>query len=82
MTGGYLKWLILCIGTIIVSKSIYVNCKLDATYERFVIINGTNIINLSAIRVKKYNRTTVVLNGEADVLVDFDNTYEVKMSLN
>ena len=80
MTGGYLKWLILCIGTIIVSKSIYVNCKLDATYERLVMVNGTDLLNLGSVRVKKFNRTTVVVNGEADLLVDLDNTYEVKIS--
>ena len=80
MIGGRFNWFVLYTITLIVLETIFVNCKLDATYERLVMINGTEVLNLGSVRVKKYNRTTVVLNGEADLLVDLDNTYEVKIN--
>ena len=77
MTGGRFKWFFLCTITLFVPETIFVNCKLDATYERVVMINGTQLVNLGTIRVKKFNRTTVVVSGEFEMLVDLDNTYEV-----
>lgn len=46
-------------------------------FERFEQHNGTNILDFSKIRVRKFNRTVSILDGSLELLSDMDDKFEV-----
>ncbi|XP_035894720.1 uncharacterized protein LOC118504400 [Anopheles stephensi] len=54
--------------------------KVILEFDRWELVNGTNIFSMDSVRVRKYNRTMSVLNGTGTLLVDLDNTYEYGFS--
>uniref|UniRef100_A0A182SKC0 Protein yellow n=1 Tax=Anopheles maculatus TaxID=74869 RepID=A0A182SKC0_9DIPT len=50
--------------------------KVIIDFNHWDLINGTDILSMESVRVRKYNRTMSVLNGTITFLVDLDNTYE------
>ncbi|KAL1384623.1 hypothetical protein pipiens_013004 [Culex pipiens pipiens] len=47
--------------------------------ERFEQIGGEHLLETSAMRVRKYNRTTFTANGTFLLLQDIDETYEATL---
>lgn len=49
----------------------------DVMYEKFEQFNGSEVCSLKSMRVRKFNRTTSVLDGVMDLKQEADNNYEV-----
>ncbi|EAT40519.1 AAEL007754-PA [Aedes aegypti] len=51
----------------------------DVSFQRIEQTTGFDILN-SSLRITKFNRTSAVLNGTIDILVDLDNdfTFQIK----
>lgn len=55
--------------------------EMNLQLERFEQIDGADIIDSSKLRVRKYNRTTFVLDGSIELFTDLDNAYEVTVKV-
>lgn len=52
--------------------------KIDLDLQRFEQTYGMDLIDASNVRVRKYNRTTAVLDGTFTLTRDLDNLYMVR----
>lgn len=52
--------------------------KIELDLQRFEQTNGMDLIDASNVRVRKYNRTTAVLDGNFTVTRDLNNLYMVR----
>lgn len=55
------------------------SAEIAVQLERFEQIGGEHLLETSALRVRKYNRTTFTANGTFLLLQDIDETYEVSI---
>ena len=55
----------------------YVDTKLEIHFDRLEFINGSDVVEQKTMRIKKYNRSTYVMDGSNEVHVDMDNDYSV-----
>ncbi|XP_052863629.1 uncharacterized protein LOC128270267 [Anopheles cruzii] len=53
----------------------------EVMYERIEQINGSDYLTASKIRIRKYNRTMSVLDGELEILRDLNDSYTFTVSL-
>ncbi|XP_001662213.2 uncharacterized protein LOC5575791 [Aedes aegypti] len=51
----------------------------DVMYEKFEQFNGSEVCSLKSMRVRKFNRTTSVLDGVMDLKQEADNNYEISV---
>uniref|UniRef100_A0A182Q8I8 Uncharacterized protein n=1 Tax=Anopheles farauti TaxID=69004 RepID=A0A182Q8I8_9DIPT len=54
--------------------------KVILEFDRWDMVNGTDVFSMESIRVRKFNRTMSVLNGTGALLIDLDDTYEYGFS--
>lgn len=52
-----------------------IDAAMEVQLDRFEQLSGHHLINASGVRVRKYNRTTWALDGEADVYIDLTDAY-------
>ncbi|XP_058839873.1 uncharacterized protein LOC131695406 [Topomyia yanbarensis] len=75
-------YLIFVFLSLLVLESIYfVDCTVTVQLERFEQRQiGFHMANFSALRVRKFNRTTWVLDGEGELFVDLTDEYQASVT--
>ncbi|XP_053687040.1 uncharacterized protein LOC128736577 [Sabethes cyaneus] len=66
--------LVLAIAVVILNIAL---ANIDVMYERIEQISGSDLIDFSQIRVRKFNRTHAVLDGTINLLQQLDDSLEV-----
>ncbi|KXJ75035.1 hypothetical protein RP20_CCG012533 [Aedes albopictus] len=67
--------LLLLIASAMAAWSVHVH------FDRFVQAKGFDIANTTGIRVRKYNRTTAVLDGEGELFQDLGDDYKFTLTV-
>ncbi|XP_058839874.1 uncharacterized protein LOC131695407 [Topomyia yanbarensis] len=74
-------YLTLVLLSLLVLESIYfADCTVTVQLERFEQQTGFHMANFSGIRVRKFNRTTWVLDGAGDFFVDLTDEYQLSLT--
>ncbi|XP_062698501.1 uncharacterized protein LOC134284153 [Aedes albopictus] len=50
-------------------------------FDRFVQSTGFDVVNATGVRVRKYNRTTTVLDGEGELFRNLDDDYRFTLTV-
>ncbi|XP_058839870.1 uncharacterized protein LOC131695402 [Topomyia yanbarensis] len=76
-------YLILVLLNLLLLESInFIYCAAtEIQFERFEQQLGFHLTNFSGLRVRKFNRTTWILDGEGEVFVDFTDEYQISLSM-
>ncbi|XP_058819313.1 uncharacterized protein LOC131682109 [Topomyia yanbarensis] len=56
-------------------------CKIEIEMQRFEQLGATSLIDATNLRIRKYNRTSPVLNGTILIHKDLNNFYEGSMKV-
>ena len=67
----------LIIGVCLVRPTPISSFTIEVQMDRIEQIGGEHLLDLSGIRVRKYNRTLSVINGTYSIVRDLDDSLEV-----
>ncbi|XP_058839871.1 uncharacterized protein LOC131695403 [Topomyia yanbarensis] len=60
----------------------FVDCGITEVHlDRFEQLNGFHIANFSAVRVRKFNRTTAIMDGEGELFIDLNERYQFSLTV-
>ncbi|XP_058839872.1 uncharacterized protein LOC131695404 [Topomyia yanbarensis] len=60
----------------------FVDCSImEVQFDRFEQQLGNHLANYSRLRVRKFNRTTWILDGDGETFVDFTDDYQVSLTV-
>ncbi|XP_058814410.1 uncharacterized protein LOC131678352 [Topomyia yanbarensis] len=54
---------------------------MEIQFERFEQQLGFHLANFSGVRVRKFNRTTSILDGDGEIFVDVTDEYQIMLTM-